>query len=288
MRISDVLGKSFGILKANPKIILPYFIFTALIGILSIYFSLLLSGSVTGTGVNTPTSFLNVVLVLLERLVPLLILIIVLAVFVSPLIIGMYINVADQGYQKGTVSLRKALGVARNNYLNMLLLSILLTVIWIVVLAVLGIVFALPALIMGKGIGSALWLIIGAVVSLVILVVLALYLYEACTVVVLEGLGPVRAVSRSLQIGKQKLGLIFKVCLLAFLVTIGFIIADVIVVFIIEVPLGLSGHAMLGLGIAQLVNFLFSSVFSSWYIMIPVAFYKEYVGKGKAMRRRKR
>ncbi|MDE1851298.1 MAG: hypothetical protein KGH69_01240 [Candidatus Micrarchaeota archaeon] len=275
-------------MKANPKIILPYFVFTALVGMLSIYFSLSLAGSVKGAGVNTIASFVSVLLVMLVRLAPLLISVTILGILVTPLIVGMYIDIADQGCQKKTVSLRKAFEVAKSNYSNMFLLSILVTIIWIVVFAVLGVVFALPALMMGAGTGGILLLIVGAIVSIVVLAVLSIYLYEAYAVVVLERLGPIRAVRRSLQIGRQKLGLLFKVLVLTVLVAIGFVIADGILVGVVEVVLGLSGHSWLGLGIGQTLNFLFSSAFSAWIIMIPVVFYKEYVGKGKAAKGRRK
>lgn len=288
MGISSIFGKSFGILKANPKIILPYFIFTALIGILSIYISLHLAGAATGAGVNTMQSFFGLALTTLGRLVPLLVLIIVLAVIVTPLLVGMYINMADQGYQKKAVSLGRAFGVAKKNYFNMLLLSIFVMIIWIGVLALLGMVFVFPAIIMGGVVGRVLWLIVGVIVSIVVLVVLTLYLYEAYVVLILEKLAPTGAVSRSFQIGRQKLGLLFKILLLTILVAVVFVILDIIVVYAIQASIGLSGHKLLGLGIAQTLNFLLGSAFDSWLMMIPVIFYKEYVVKGRAAQRGKK
>lgn len=287
MGISSVLGKSFGILKANPKIILPYFVLTAVIGIISVYLSLSLASAATGYGVNTVSSFFSLALGTLVKLVLLLILIIVLVVFAIPLLISMYIDIADQGHKKKTVSLERAFGVAKSNYLNTLLLSILITIIWIIVSAVLGAVFVAPVILLG-GLGTVLWLILGLIVSLVVLVALSIYLFEAYTVLILERLGPVSAIKRSLEIGKQKLGLLFRVFLLLFLVAIVFIIVDSAVVYLIEASVGLSGQKLLGLGIAETVNFLFSSAFSSWFIMIPVAFYKAYVVKGSATRKRNR
>ena len=275
-----MFNKSFDILRANPKIILPYLIFTAVIGILAVYASLLLVGSASSTGVNTASSFLSLALGTLGRLVPLIVLIAALAILVIPLIIGAYISIADQGYQKKKVSLRIAFGVAKRNYLNMLLLSILVTIIWIAVFAVIGLAFVVPAFMLGR-VGTALWLLLGMIVSIVVMVVLTLYLYEAYTVVILEKLGPIGAVRRSFQIGKQRLGLLFKVFALTILVAMGFVIVDSIAVIIIEIPLSLSGQMLLGIGIGQALNFLLSSAFSSWFIMISVAFYKEYVGKRK-------
>jgi len=287
MGISDLFGKAFGILKANPKIILPYLAYTAIIGVISIYVSLSIAGSASAAGVNMASGFFSQAATTLVKLIPLLIFVIIVAVFATPFLIAMYISIADQGYKSKTVYLAKAANVAKSNYLNMLLALILVGVILIIVVLALAALFGLPALVIGHGIGRVLWLLLGVIVSVVVLVALALCLYETYTVLILERLGPIAAIERSFQIGKQKMGPLFKVLLLSMVIAIAFVIVDVIVVFVIQFLLGISGYKLLGLGIAQTINFILGSAFNAWFMMVPVAFYKAYVGKAKASRRRR-
>lgn len=278
MKVSRIFENAFGILKANPKIILPFFILMLLIGVLSVYLSFSLSNAATSAGINTVHAFFSMVLTN-PGAVLLLMLIIIIGVFVSPLPVTMYISIADQSYEKATVSLARAFAVAKKNYSNMLFLSVFIMIFWMGVLALLAAVFALPAVITGAGVGTVLWILIGVVVSLVVLVVLTLCFYEASTVLILEKLAPVDAVSRSFQIGTKRLKLLFKILLFTILVTVVFIVLDVVVVYAVHAIVGLSGHKQLGLWVAELVNFLLVSAFDSSIMMVPVVFYKEYVEK---------
>lgn len=284
MGVIEVFSKTFDILKGNPKIIWPYLIFTFAIGFLAVFLAL---GAALAFHVSSaaPANSLSAATVtkLITVLIPLYAVIALIAIIVAPFFYGTYISLADQGYgQKKKVNLGKAFNVAKANYLNMLLTFIAIGIISLVVLGIFAVVFIAPIAVYGLHIATGAWLAIGVLVAIVVVVLLAIYLYQAYPVVALERKGPIEAIKRSVQIAKQNTGNVFFMLLATFLLGLAFSIVDTILVFIIQVPLELAGNLTLGIGIAQTVNFILGGVFSAWIALTPAGFYKEFVkGKGK-------
>ncbi|MFI5412756.1 MAG: hypothetical protein ACHQX1_02600 [Candidatus Micrarchaeales archaeon] len=291
MGITEIFGKTFDIVKNNPKIILPYLVFTMIIGVFVIYSVFSSIGTIYSSpmipgGAHTTPS-LNSIIQVYETLVPVLVLIIGLSVFIAPLLLGAYIDIADQGYNRTKVSMSRAFDVAKKNYVHMFLTGLLLFIIWTVFGATFIVAFVLPIVISHVHLLTVLWLLLGCILFFILGIILCLLLYEAYAVVILEKLGAVEAVKRSIDIGKKNLGAIFAVIVVTVLISLGYSLVIGIAVSVIQIPLELSGNIFLGVGIGQFINFVFSSVLSSWIALIPVGFYKEYVASKSKKRIRK-
>ena len=279
MGIGAVFTKTFDVLKKNPKIILPYLLFTAIIGVAAVYFSLSLVNSYsTGLGSASP-GYASAALDVLAGLVPLILVIMLVSVFVAPFLCGMYIDMADQGYRGGKVLLKKAYGTAKANYLNMLLAGLAVGVFWVVAVAVLAIVFALPAAAFGLHFATGLWIVLGVLVSIIALVLLSIYLFEVYTVLIIEGRGPIDAIKRSVDIGKNNTGSIFGVLAITCVIGVCFAIVDSLIIIALEFLLTIGIGKGFGIAGAEMVNFILSAAFSSWLALFPVGFYKEFISK---------
>ncbi len=283
MGIGAVFTKTFDILKKNPKIIWPYLIFTAVIGVAALYFSLSLVSSYSGSLGSATPGYAAAALDVLAGLVPLILVVMLVSVFVAPFMYGMYMDIADQGYGGGKVLLKKAYDTARANYLNMLLAGIAVGICWVVAVAVLAIVFALPAAAFGLHFTTGLWIALGVLVSIVALILLSIYLFEVYAVVIIEGKSPIDAIRRSFDIGKKNLGSIFGVLAITCVIGVCFAIVDSLVIIALEFLLTAGVGRGFGIAGAQVVNFILSAAFSSWIALLPVGFYKEFISKkGKA------
>lgn len=218
---------------------------------------------------------------MLKTLLPLIAIIFLVGFFIGPLILGIYISIADQGYQKRRVSLNPAFKVAKANYFRLLITEILVCLTWLVVGIVLGFVFTLPLILFGHSALAVVWLLIGLLVALIVFIFLGIYLYQAYVVVMLEGKAPVASIKRSIQIGKQNTGNIFIVFVVLFVILMIFSLAVSVIIVAIELPLGLLGAPYVGLAIAEPINFVLSSFVSVWTVFVSVAFYKEFVSRGR-------
>ena len=297
MGVADIFGKTFQILRKNPRIVVPYLLFTFLVGGVVLYTVFSGLGNLYGSGIfglrgiahANLSAGLPAVIQFFTGLLTVMVLLGVFSLIVTPFLLGTYINIADQGYGKGIVAFNKAFKVARDNYSRLLGIELLLAVIWIIVLVVLAAIFASPIIFFGANLASGIWLVIGMGVGIAVSVLLGILFYEAYTVAVLENRDVADAIRRSISIGKMNLARIFTI----FLITAAILIVYITIITILQVLLetGLAGFGSLFVGatIAQVVNYMLSSGLAVWMALIPVGFYKEYVrsaerkiAKGKA------
>jgi hypothetical protein len=297
MGITNVFGKTFGILRNNPKILVPNLIFTVILGTAALYIVFSILGGVYGAGIYGSAAVqprthgagtLSMILSFLHALLLPLVLLYVISLFIEPLLYGMYINIAHQGYGKSKVSLRTALRAAKASYGKLLGTEALTIAIWIIAAAILAAVFVLPIVVLGTGVFQLLWLGLGIFIAIFAAVLLGICLYEAYAVVMIERLGPAAAIKRSVSLGRQNTMSVFKI----FLVTIAIVAvySALIGTFQTLLELGFSavGSLLIGMAIAQIINFVLSSGLSAWIAMIPAGFYFDYLRKGTTKPRRRR
>lgn len=292
MGIGDIFGYTFYIVKNNPRVILPYLICTILVGSIVLY--LVLGGLETIYGpslfsmpqMQAPFSGAQA-MQFYEGVLPVLILILLIPLFIASLLVGIYVSVADQGYRKKGISLSAAFQVAKSNYVNLLFTSLLVVIIWIIVISIMAAIFLLPIIVIGAGLGTVLWLALGALVFLAVVILLSILLYEAFTVVILENLGAISAVKRSIEIGKRNMSTIFFVFVIGAVITIGYAIVIGLLAVGIEGAFALAHQLIFGIVISQAINFILASGMSAWLAMIPVGFYRTYVQKASKAKAKK-
>jgi hypothetical protein len=294
MSITDVFSKTFNILKDNPKIVLPNLIFTSLIGGLVLYsvFSLLsgvygisiLGSHAVQAGVHQTRS-VSEVLALITHIIPIIIFVYLIALFVNPLLNGMYINIADQGYRKGKISLSTAFSTIRRSYFSLFATELLITIVWIVVLLVFAVVFLLPTIGTG-GLLHLLWLIAGCLIFLALSIFIGICLYESYAIVVIERIGAINAVRKSIEIGKQNLGSIFKIFLVTPVIVLVYSVFIGMLQTALEFVFSIRSDVFFGTIIAQIINFVLNSGLGAWIAMIPAGFYFDYVKKARSRKRK--
>lgn len=297
MGITNVFGKTFRILRDNPRIIIPNLIFSAFIGSLALYFvfsnlsSLYGINALQSAGVHSGAHLaggLSAMLPFLAALVPFMAIVYLISFFVGPVLYGMYISIAEQGYGKKKVSLRTAWHVAAKNYYNLLATEVLVSIIWIVFVAVLAAIFVVPAVLAIASPLVGAWLGIGTVIFIVGSVLIGIALYEAFAVVIMERLGAFKAIKRSIAIGKRYPCKVFKIFLLALLIVVVYAILISIFQAALEIAFAFAGIIFAGAIIAQAVNFVLNSAVGSWISMVPLGFYLDYVRRRAAVAPRRK
>ncbi len=293
MGVSDIFGYAFDTIKNNPKIILPYLLliifaggivlYSVLGGLENIYGPSLFT---TPAGPQAPFGMAQLTQFFVGVL-PVLSLVFLIAIFITPLIFGIYLSLADQSYRKKSINLGAAFHSAVRRYVDLLATYVLIAIIWIIAILIIAAIFLLPLVSFGAGFGTLLWLLLGMLVLLATVILLSILFYQAYTVVILENLGAVAAVRRSVAIGKQNISAIFSIFALSALIVIGYIIVIGILAVAIEGSFALSHHLLYGITISQAINFILDSAMASWFALIPVGFYMTYVkkaGNAKAKR----
>ncbi|MDE1762527.1 MAG: hypothetical protein KGH59_04740 [Candidatus Micrarchaeota archaeon] len=293
MGILGIFGKTFDILKSNPRAILPYLIVTAFFGGIVLY--TVFSGLSTAYGINvfgpaTATHGLTNASSLVPfymGLVPVVAALLLVSLFINPLLLGMYLSMADQGYNKKKVSLGGALEVAKRNYAKLFAVGVAIAAIWLAAIGALAAIFLLPLVMGGFGAAAVLWLLLGALVFLVVAVVLGILLYEAFAIVVLEHTGAIAAIKRSIEIGRKNMRNIFAVFIVLGVIVVAYSIA--LALFQIAMEFAFSGFSvpLVGALVAQAVNFLLGSVMGAWFALLPAGVYFEFAKKVRSSKRRK-
>ncbi len=279
--------KTFNILRSNPRVVLPLLAFTLIIGGITLYyvFSLLnglygVNGVGLGHHIKTNSSYLSTLIPFFEKIALFILLLTLISFFITPLLTGFYISVANQGHIKTRISTGIAFSFAKKTYLTLLATEIVIYAIWIAATAILALIFLLPVGYFGLGIGSIIWLLLGCIISLIILILLGILLYEAYPIAAMEKVGAIGAIKRSVDVGLRKICEIFVVFLVMAAILIGYTIILGLLQVTFEFLASAYGVLFIGTIIAQIINFILGSGLNSWFLMVPVGFYKGYVEAG--------
>lgn len=284
MEVANVLSKSYDIVRNNPKIIWPYIIFLlALSGIglgasyavLSPFYTI--AQSAQGASA-TPGLIYNVANQVYSAIAPVLIGILALAVLIGPILYGVYVSIADQGLQKTRVHLGRAFATARRNYVKILKASVLVIIAWIIVAILFLVFFISPSVYLGLHFGSIVWVLIGSFLLVLAVILLGIYFFTLYPALVLERLHAMDAIKRSYEIGRMHKWLIFRLMFVTLMIGTGVGVMITLITTAVQIPLVML-NPLWGIIIAQVVNIVLNAAFSTWVILIPVIFYKEYVGK---------
>ena len=214
----------------------------------------------------------------------------IVLLFMAPLWAGTYYSMVFQGLDAKRVSIFDAFGAARGRYFSLLLTMFLQIVIYIVVFGVILSPLAGPVLALinngsGTSVASALagqllkLLLIGTLVFVGLLIaslVLVPLLYEATALVMIEGLGGVDAIKRSIEIGRENF---WKIVWL--MIVFGFAIGMIYVgEWIVAAIFGVMGH-VLGAVVGAVISVLVASFVAAWSYALQIVFYREFVGGRK-------
>ncbi|MDE1850792.1 MAG: hypothetical protein KGH54_03300 [Candidatus Micrarchaeota archaeon] len=287
-----IFGKTLDILKSNPIGILPYLIVTAFFGGIVLYTVFSGLSAVYGINVFGPSAPHNLAGVsslvpFYMSLVPVIAALLLVSLFINPLLLGIYLSMADQGYNKKRVSLGGAFDVAKRNYSKLFAVGVAIAAIWLAVIGVLAAIFLLPLVMGGFGAGAVLWLLLGAIVFIVVAVVLSILLYEAFAIVVLERTGPIAAIRRSIEIGRKNMRGVFAVFIVLGAIVIAYSIALTVFQIALEYAFSATSSPLAGALVAQAVNFLLGSAMGAWFAMLPAGVYFEFAKKASGAKRRK-
>ena len=285
MEITDVFGNALEILKRNPKAIVPYALFSLLVGGMALIY--IFSG-LSGLGINLvgypatlTTNITNAaeLLPFLKSVVFFAFFLSIISFFIKPVLTGLYISAADRGYVSKAPSLSAAFKVAKKRYLSLLATELLIILIFAATFAILAAIFLLPMILFGTHASTAIWLILGIILLVIFLVLLEMFLYQAYVVVILENLGAVQAIKKSIEIGKKNLLKIFIVFLISAIILSLYGVLISVLQIILEFVFG---DVLLGSTISQIINFILSSGITVWFIFVSVGFYNAYVSKRKS------
>lgn len=291
MGISEIFGDSFGVVRDNPIILLPFFLFTVLITIVSVGLAGVLliglgAGSLSGisslfTTGATPT--MSTLLSLLPALLTFIGIIALIAYLVGVLVTGLYIAIAEQGFKKQRISLNSAFNVAKSAYLRLLGANLLYLIILIIVSLIFAGLFAGAALTHVRAIILLAGFLL-LIIAIVVFVAIALLIYQMNTVVILEKRAPVDAVKRSIAIGKSKwvtiLGVVVVAAIIGIIVSLISDGVGALIGFLFSLA-----SPLLGSGIRTIIVLAIDAFLSSWLALVPVFFYHEYVAKGQRNRK---
>ncbi len=168
------------------------------------------------------------------------------------LVIGAYASIVKQKMTSGSFNISKAFDEARANWVRLIVVSLIVGVISIGVNVVLELI---P--------------VAGAILAIIVGLVLSILLFEANSMVIIEGKEPIAAIQRSIEIGKDNFWSMLGM-LIVFGIAVGIISVVVILVFslagAVASAAGISGAVILGV----LIVFLFIEPLG---YMLPATFY---------------
>ena len=216
----------------------------------------------------------------------------IILLLMSPLWAGAYYSMVLQGLGAKRVSIFDALGAARRRYSSLLLVMFLQMVIYLVIFGailspLIGPVFGLMKVSGSTSIASAIagqilkLLLIGTLVFVGLLIgalVLVPLLYEATALVMIEDLGGVDAIRRSIEIGRENFWKI------VWLMTVfGLVVGMIYVVeWIVTAAFGVTGP-VLGVVVGAVLSVLVASFIAAWSYALQIVFYREFVGGRKRL-----
>ncbi|HUB92496.1 MAG TPA: hypothetical protein VL945_00900 [Candidatus Saccharimonadales bacterium] len=263
MSITGVVSESFGIIKKNPIVVLPYFAFLIVAVIGGVLFGLsLVSHLSNNAAIAALASQTTITKAMLRGLVGLFLSVLpafsvflVIISIVALFFVGAYISLAKQIYGKKKPSLGAAFSESASRFPSLLGALIIYTV----TLAVIGLILLGAALLVSFSNLAAIALL--ALIGIILAIILGVLFFQAYTLVVIEGKRAVDAVKASIMIGRQR-----------FWTIVGIGIVVVILAFATDIlriiPL-----------IGWILGFIGSSIIAIMEFFIPPVFYYTYVKK---------
>ena len=279
--VENAVADSFEVVKDNYLKFLLIYLFMGAVSIVAVlvFVVLIFLGLVGGLALG------NIGLIVAAVVVGLIILLLM-----SPFWVGVYYSMVFQGLDAKRVSIFDAMGVARGRYFSLLLVMFLQVVIYLVIFGLIlsPLIGPVLGLINSGGSASIASAIMGQIIKLLLIgtlvfvglmiaaLVLLPLLYEATALVMIEGLGGVDAIRRSIEIGRENFWKI------VWLMTVfGLVVGMIYVVeWIVTAVFGVMGH-VLGIVVGAVLSVLVSSLVTAWSYALQIVFYREFVGGRK-------
>lgn len=279
--VENAVADSFEVVKENYLKFLLIYLFMGAVSIVAVlvFVVLIFLGLVGGLALG------NIGLIVAAVVVGLIILLLM-----SPFWVGVYYSMVFQGLDAKRISIFDAMGVARGRYFSLLLVMFLQVVIYLVIFGLIlsPLIGPVLGLINSGGSASIASAIMGQIIKLLLIgtlvfvglmiaaLVLLPLLYEATALVMIEGLGGVDAIRRSIEIGRENFWKI------VWLMTVfGLVVGMIYVVeWIITAVFGVMGH-VLGIVVGAVLSVLVSSLVTAWSYALQIVFYREFVGGRK-------
>ncbi len=279
--VENAVADSFEVVKENYLKFLLIYLFMGAVSIVAVlvFVVLIFLGLVGGLTLG------NIGLIVAAVVVGLIILLLM-----SPFWVGVYYSMVFQGLDAKRISIFDAMGVARGRYFSLLLVMFLQVVIYLVIFGLIlsPLIGPVLGLINSGGSASIASAIMGQIIKLLLIgtlvfvglmiaaLVLLPLLYEATALVMIEGLGGVDAIRRSIEIGRENFWKI------VWLMTVfGLVVGMIYVVeWIITAVFGVMGH-VLGIVVGAVLSVLVSSLVTAWSYALQIVFYREFVGGRK-------
>lgn len=279
--VENAVADSFEVVKENYLKFLLIYLFMGAVSIVAVlvFVVLIFLGLVGGLALG------NIGLIVAAVVVGLIILLLM-----SPFWVGVYYSMVFQGLDAKRVSIFDAMGVARGRYFSLLLVMFLQVVIYLVIFGLIlsPLIGPVLGLINSGGSASIASAIMGQIIKLLLIgtlvfvglmiaaLVLLPLLYEATALVMIEGLGGVDAIRRSIEIGRENFWKI------VWLMTVfGLVVGMIYVVeWIVTAVFGVMGH-VLGIVVGAVLSVLVSSLVTAWSYALQIVFYREFVGGRK-------
>ena len=279
--VENAVADSFEVVKENYLKFLLIYLFMGAVSIVAVlvFVVLIFLGLVGGLALG------NIGLIVAAVVVGLIILLLM-----SPFWVGVYYSMVFQGLDAKRISIFDAMGVARGRYFSLLLVMFLQVVIYLVIFGLIlsPLIGPVLGLINSGGSASIASAIMGQIIKLLLIgtlvfvglmiaaLVLLPLLYEATALVMIEGLGGIDAIRRSIEIGRENFWKI------VWLMTVfGLVVGMIYVVeWIITAVFGVMGH-VLGIVVGAVLSVLVSSLVTAWSYALQIVFYREFVGGRK-------
>lgn len=277
MDIEGIIFDPIAALISKPVCLLPMLLFVfVLSAIIWIgLFASLPSSSITFGLHTVPASGVSTLSIVIVA---------ILALFLSPLISGIYVSLAMQ-LKTGNkqLSLGAAVEKAKQKYLSLLGASLIAIGIAILIFGVLYFLLLAPSMFnLNLGIAGLLIALVLILLIIVAWVLVIIRFFEIYPAVLIEDKRAFAAVKRSMEIGKQHpwsvLGTVLLLAVIIFVITI--ILELVIGAF--SIGLALSGAVLADIVITVILITIVGGVIDAWAAMIPGTFYYSYVAKQPA------
>ena len=273
MDIPQLFSESFNDIISNPKILLPYIILgvlvvaIAFILILTIFSSTLASFynlnnktvsinstyNISNTLQNSNFSFNAILLHISEVIIFISILSFIISVFVNATLIA----VAEQLKTKTKVNLITAFKRGSSRYLSLLAAGILIFIIMSVILG--GLLFLAISFISSFGVIGLILGVILIIIAIILFVLLSISFFIVNPLIIIEELGPIKAIKKSFNICYNKKLDVFLLLIIASIIDF---LVYLIIVLVNFIPI-------LGL----VLGFVIGVFVSTWFILVPVYFY---------------
>ena len=282
--VENAIMDSFELVKDNyAKFLLIYLVMAAVSAIILLIFVVVvllgLGGSVTLRSVAPLAGAVLIGIIILF--------------LISPIWTGVYYSMALQALGSRRASVFDAVGAAKKNYAGLLLTMFLQTIIYLVIYAIIFSPLVKPVLAVVRGFGgvggAGLSALAGPILKLLLIGVLVLVgflvatfilmplLYEAVPLVMLENLGSVEAIKRSVELGKGNFWkLVWLVTVFWFAVGMAYFAE-----WIVAAIFGVLGHAI-GVIASVALSLLVAAFVVAWSYALQIVFYKEFISNKKS------